>query len=99
MTGSMLLTALALSDDSLLASLQASQVLQRVELALHSCKVLAVQDITWLSVWHAVNDLQQVLTVILPVKRVLVEPFSDDQVLHIWDDMGSRASILRRKLR
>jgi hypothetical protein len=40
----MLLTALALSEDSLLAALRESQVLQRVKLSLHSCKIYTVQD-------------------------------------------------------
>jgi hypothetical protein len=97
--GSMLLTAFALSDNNLLTALREPQVLQRVELSLHSCKVLAAQDVAWLPVWHAVHDLQQVLASLVLVGPVLDEPFSEEQVLHMWNEIGSGVSILQRKLR
>jgi hypothetical protein len=94
----MLLTALALSDDTLLAALRGSHVLQRVELSLHSCKVLAAQDVTWLSAWRAIYDLQRVLRSLAPVQISLVEPYSNERVLCIWHNIGSRASALRDQL-
>jgi hypothetical protein len=87
--GSSLLTVLALSDGSLLATLREPQVLHCVELSLHSCKVLIMQDDTWQSAGHAVHGLQQVLTQHLPVGFFLVEPCSDIQVLQIWREIGS----------
>jgi hypothetical protein len=94
----MLLTALALSHDNLLSVLRGSQVLQRVELSLHSCKVLSVQDITWLPAWQAGSDLRQVLTTIFPVWPSLVEPYFNERVLHIWRDIGSNLFVLRGQL-
>jgi hypothetical protein len=91
----MLLTALALSDDNLFAALRESQVLQRIELSIHSCKVLAAQDEAWYPAWHALRDLQQVLTVFVPVWPLLVGPYSEESVLRMWDDIGSEVSVLR----
>jgi hypothetical protein len=95
----MLLTALALSDDNLLAALRASQSLQRVELSLYSCKLFTVQDDTWLPALRAMQDLQQVLTSLVPVGPSMVQPYTAERVLHIWRDLGSGVSILRRPLR
>jgi hypothetical protein len=97
--GSSLLTVLALSDGSLLSTLREPQVLQCVELSLHSCKVFVMQDIIWESVWHAVNGLQQVLTQYVPVELSLVQPYNDMRVLQIWQDIGSQLSLLRGLLR
>jgi hypothetical protein len=72
----MLLTALALSDDNLLMALRASQIVQRVELSLHSCKMFTVQDDAWLPALRAVHDLQQVLTSLVPVGPSMVKPYS-----------------------
>jgi hypothetical protein len=94
----MLLTALALSDDNLLAILHEPQVLQHVELSLHSCKVLAAQNITWVPAWHAVTDLHQVLTSLVPVGPCLMDPCSDQEVLHTWFNIGYCYSTLRGKL-
>jgi hypothetical protein len=91
----MLLTALALSHDNLLVALRESQILQRVELSLHSCKVFSAQDIAWRPAWHAVNDLLRVLTSLLPVRPSLVEPSSEEEVLHMWRSIGCHASVLR----
>jgi hypothetical protein len=99
MTGSTLLSVLALSDDNLLAVLRQSQVLQCVELSVHSCKMFAVQDDTWLPAWRAVHDLQEVLTLIVPMKSSLVEPYSDDRVLDIWRAITSCVSLLPTRLR
>jgi hypothetical protein len=98
-TGSMLLTALALSDDNLLAALRASQILQRVELSLHSCKMLTVQDDAWLPALRAVHDLQQVLTSLVPVGPSMVKPYTTERVLRIWRELGSGVSVLRGQLR
>jgi hypothetical protein len=95
----MLLTALALSDDNLLATLRESQVLQRIELSLHSCKVLVAHNITWRPACHALHDLQQVATALLPLGPLLVEPYTNERVLRIWNDMGTDTLILRCKLR
>jgi hypothetical protein len=92
----MLLTALALSDDRLLVALRESQIMQRVELSLHSCKVLATQDVTWLPAWHAVHDLRQVLTSVVPVWSSLAQPYSAES---IWHAIGSQVFVLRVKLR
>jgi hypothetical protein len=97
-TGSMLLTALALSDDNLLAALRASQVLQRVELSLHSCKMFTVQDDAWLPALRAVYDLQQVLTSLVPVGPSMIEPYTAERVLRVWRDFASGISILRGPL-
>jgi hypothetical protein len=97
-TGSMLLTALALSDDNLLAALRASQILQRVELSLHSCKVFAVQDDAWLSALCAVNDLRQVLTSLVPVGPSMVESYTAERVLRVWRDLASDISVMRGQL-
>jgi hypothetical protein len=97
-TGSLLLTTFALSHDELLATLRESQVLRRVELALHSCRKLETQDTTWSPAWHAVDTLQQVLTSRLPIDRFLIEPYSDDRVLHIWRDIGSVVSVLQAQI-
>jgi hypothetical protein len=95
MTGSILLTVLALSDDNLLAALRASQILQRVDLSLHSCKVFTVHDDTWLPALRAVHDLQQVLTSLVPVGPSMVKPYTTERVLRIWRDLGSGVSVLR----
>jgi hypothetical protein len=97
-TGSMLLTALALSDDNLLAALRASEILQRVELSLHSCKVFAVQDDAWLPALRAVHDLRQVLTYLVPVGPSMVEPYTTERVLRVWHDLRSGISVLRGPL-
>jgi hypothetical protein len=95
----MLLTAIALSDDNLLAALRASQILQRVELSLHSCKMFTVQDDAWLPAFRAVHDLQQVLTSLVPVGPSMVKPYTTERVLSIWRDLGSGVSALRGELR
>jgi hypothetical protein len=97
--GSMLLTVLALSDNNLLAALREPQALQRVELSLHYCLSLALQDEAWLPAWHAVNDLQRVLVSLVPAEPSMVEPYSDANMLRIWHDLGSHVCILRTKLR
>jgi hypothetical protein len=98
-TGSMLLTALALSDDIFLAALRESEVLQRVELALHSCKIFTVQDDAWLPALRAVYDLRQVLVSLVPVEPFMVESYSDERVLHLWHDIDRRASIVKTQLK
>jgi hypothetical protein len=98
MTGSILLTVLALSDDNLLAALRASQILQRVELSLHSCKMFTVQDDAWLPALRAVHDLQQVLTSLVPVGPSMVEPYTAERVLRVWRDLASGISVLRGPL-
>jgi hypothetical protein len=95
----MLLTALALSDDNLLAVLRESQILQRIELSLHSCKMFTVQNDDWLPALRAVDDLRQVLTSLVPVGPSLVEPYTSERVLRIWHDIGSSISVLRGQLR
>jgi hypothetical protein len=97
--GSMLLTVLALSNGGLLATLREQQVLRCVELSVHSCKVLIMQDITWQSAWHALDGLQQVLTQYVPVGMSLGDPYSDIQVLQIWREIGTQLSLLRGLLR
>jgi hypothetical protein len=99
MTGSILLTVLALSDDNLLAALRASQILQRVELSLHSCKMFAVQDDGWLPALRALRDLQQVLTSLVPIGPSMVKPYTSERVLRIWRDLGSGVYLLRGQLR
>jgi hypothetical protein len=94
----MLLTALALSDDNLLMALRASQILQRVELSLHSCKMFTVQDEAWLPALRAVHDLQQVLTSLIPVGPSMVEPYTAERVLRVWRDLRSGISVLRGPL-
>jgi hypothetical protein len=94
----MLLTALALSDDNLLAALRASQILQRVELSLHSCKMFTVQDDSWLPALRAVYGLQQVLTSLVPVGPSMVKPYTTERVLRIWRDLASGISVLRGQL-
>jgi hypothetical protein len=91
----MLLTVLALSHDSLLVILRESHILQRVELSLHSCKVFSAQDIAWRPVCRTVNDLLRVLTSLLPVRPSLVEPSSEEEVVHMWRSIGCHASTLR----
>jgi hypothetical protein len=98
-TGSMLLTALVLSDDNLLAALRASQILQRVELSLHSCKMFTVQDTAWLPALRAVHDLHQVLTSLVPVAPSMVQLYTTERVLRIWRDLGSGVSVLPGQLR
>jgi hypothetical protein len=97
--GSSLLMVLALSDNSLLATLREPQVLQCVELSLHSCKVSIMQDTTWQTAWHALNGLQQVLTQHLPVQLSLVEPYNHVHVLQAWRNIGICLSFLRGLLR
>jgi hypothetical protein len=91
----MLLTAFALSDDNLLSILRGSQVLSRVELSLHSSKVLAAQDVAWAPAWRAGYNLHKVLISLLPVGPFLVQAYSDKRVRHVWRDIESRVSILR----
>jgi hypothetical protein len=98
MTGSILLTVLALSDDNLLAALRGSQILQRVELSLHSCKLFTVQDDAWLPALHAVHDLQQILTSLVPVGPSMMKPYTTEQVLHFWRDLALGISVLRGPL-
>jgi hypothetical protein len=95
----MLLTALALSDDNLLAVLRESQILQRIELSLHSCKMFAVQDDSWFPALRAVDDLQQVLTSVVPAGPSMIQPYTTEKVLLIWREIGSRVSLLRGQLR
>jgi hypothetical protein len=94
----MLLTALALSDDNLLAALRESQILQRVELSLHSCRIFTVQDEAWLPAVRAVHDLQQVLTSLVPVGPSMVEPYTAERVLRVWRDLASDISVMRGQL-
>jgi hypothetical protein len=94
----MLLTALALSDDNLLAVLRESQILQRIELSLHSCKMFTVQDAAWLLALRAVDDLRQVLTSLAPVGPSMVQPYTTERVLRIWRDLASGISVLREPL-
>jgi hypothetical protein len=98
-TGAMLLTALALSDDNLLSALRASQVVHRVELSLHSCKVFAKQDDAWIPASRAVHNLREVLTTVLPAGSSTNEPYSDERVLQIWREHGARVSVLRAVLK
>jgi hypothetical protein len=98
MTGAMLLTALALADDNLLRTLRKSQILQRVELSLHSCKIFAVQDDIWLPALHAVEDLQQVQLSFQPIGTPLLEPYSEEHVLSLWCDISSEVKVIREKL-
>jgi hypothetical protein len=95
----MLLAALALSDDNLLAALRQPDVLKRVELSLHSCKINTVQDNAWLPVWRTVRDLREVIVSLEPIDPFMAEPYSDEQVLQIWRELESRASILRGRFR
>jgi hypothetical protein len=95
----MLLTALALSDDDLLSVLRAPQVLQRIEVFLHSYMLLAAQSATWYPAWHSLHDLQRVVVSLVPIEIPLVEPCSDERVLHTWRDLGSNVSVLQGKLR
>jgi hypothetical protein len=95
----MLLTALALSDDNLLAALRASQVCHRVELSLHSCKKSAMQNDAWIPASRAVGDLREVLTSVVPIGSSMVGPYSDERVLQIWRDLAARVSVLRGPLR
>jgi hypothetical protein len=97
--GSMLLTALALSDDNLLAVLVEAQMVRRVQLSLHYCLSVAVQDDAWIPAWHAVDDLQRVLTSLIPVGPSMVEPYSDERLLRICHELGSDVCVLRAKLR
>jgi hypothetical protein len=98
-TGSTLLTALALSDDNLLAVLSKARVLQRVELSLHSAKILAIGDTTWHLVLRAVHDLQLVLTSLLPLPSFLDKAYSTELVLDTWHNITSNALVLSAKLR
>jgi hypothetical protein len=91
----MLLTALALSEDSLLAALRASQVVHRVELLLHSCKMSAMQNDAWIPASRAVDDLREVLMSIFPVGSSMDGPYSGERVLQIWRDLAARVSVLR----
>jgi hypothetical protein len=94
----MLLTALALSDDNLLAALRSSQVAHRVELSLHSCKMSAMQNDAWIPASRAVHDLREVLTSLVPIGPAMVEPFSGKRVLEIWRDLAVRISVLQCSL-
>jgi hypothetical protein len=60
--------------------------------------VLAAQEHAWLSAWRAVQYLQEVLTSLGLVWSSLVEPYSDEQGLRIWQDIGSEVSVLEEKL-
>jgi hypothetical protein len=91
----MLLTALALSDDNLLSALRALQVIHRVDLSLHSCKVFAMQDDAWIPASRAVHDLREVLTSVVPGEFSMDGPYSDERVLQIWCDLAARGSVLR----
>jgi hypothetical protein len=95
----MLLTALALSDDNLLAALCSSQVVNRVDLSLHSCKKSAMQNDTWIPASRAVHDLREVLTTLVPIGPSMIGPYSDERVLQIWRDLAARVSVLRGPLR
>jgi hypothetical protein len=95
----MLLTALALSDDNLLAALCSSQVIRRVELSLHSCKKSVMQDDAWIPASRAVHDLREVLTSLVPIGPFMVEPYSSERVVQIWRDLPARISVLRGPLR
>jgi hypothetical protein len=97
--GAMLLTALALSDDDLLAALCSSQVVNRVELSLHSCKMSAMQNDAWIPASRAVHDLREVLTSLVPIGPSMIGPYSDERVLQIWRDLAARGSVLRGPLR
>jgi hypothetical protein len=97
--GSLLLTALALSNDHLLVYLREPQVLQRVELSRHSCLGLAVQDDTWLSAWQAIHDLQQVLVSPIPSNCSVIQPYTNALVLETWREIDVRMSMLRGLLR
>jgi hypothetical protein len=97
--GAILLTALALSDDNLLAALRASNVVHRVELSLHSCKRFAMQDDAWIPASRAVHDLREVLTSLVPIGPSMVEPYSDERVLQLWRDLSARVSVLQGPLR
>jgi hypothetical protein len=97
--GAMLLTALALSDDNLLAALCSSQVIHRVELSLHSCKKSAMQNDAWIPASRAVHDLREVLTSLVPIWPSMVEPYSGERGLQIWRDLAARVSVLRGSLR
>jgi hypothetical protein len=95
----MLLTALALSDDNLLAALRASQVFHRVELSLRSCKMSAMQNDAWIPAFRALHDLREVLTSLVPIGSSMVEPYSGERVIQIRRDLTARISVLRGPLR
>jgi hypothetical protein len=97
-TGSMLLTALALSDDNLLSILRDSQVLQRVELSLHSCKMFTVHDEAWILASRALHDLQLVLTSIAPVALSMIEPYAYERVIRICRELGAGISLMQGQL-
>jgi hypothetical protein len=97
--GAMILTALALSDDNLLAALCSSQIIHRVELSLHSCKKSAMQNDAWIPASRAVHDLREVLTSLVPIGPSMVDTYSEEQVLQIWREIAARASVLRGSLR
>jgi hypothetical protein len=95
----MFLTALALSDDNLLATLRVSQIVHRVELSFQSCKFSAMQNDAWIPASRAVHDLREVLTSLVPIGPSMVKPYSDERVLQIWRDLASRVSVLRGLLK
>jgi hypothetical protein len=97
--GAMLLTALALFVDNLLAALHASEDVHRVELSLHSCKKSAMQNDAWIPASRAVHDLREVITSLVPIGPSMVEPYSGERVIQIWRDLRARESFLRRPLR
>jgi hypothetical protein len=72
---------------------------RRVELSLHYCLSVALQDEAWLPAWHAVNDLQRVLASLVPVGPSMAEPYSDERLLRTLYDLGSDVCVLRTKLR
>jgi hypothetical protein len=96
--GAMLLTALALSDDSLLVALREPQVLRRVDVSLHECLAHAEQDKTWLPVWRAVHHLQQVLVSMVPMEPFVIKPCTNANVLHIWREINTCISLLKALL-
>jgi hypothetical protein len=99
-TGALLLVALALSDDKILAALRESQLLQRVELSLHSCKIFTVQDNAWVPALRAMHDLRQVLHSLVPDELSMLELYSDERMVQNWHDLQSRrVSFLQGMLR
>jgi hypothetical protein len=94
----MLLKALALSNVSLLAVLCEPQILQRVELSLRTCILLQVQDATWTSAWHAVHDLQRILSSESPKPSWLysnTSPNRQEKVLFIGSAESDNSSIIK----
>jgi hypothetical protein len=98
-TGSMLLAALALSDDIVLAALRDLQLVRRIKQSSESRMLLAMQDDNWKLAWDSMRGLEKILESSLPVDHFLSLPYSDEQVLEIWNDIGSSVSVLRGMLR